>query len=313
MQFIATLALLQIIVNMAFGMSQTDSITTGLQPFVLGEQMESSAREALYTYEALYSGGSAPSSTDIAALMKSTITSPKQHFQARHMLRRTEILCRLLFGPEHESMVALQSSCVRYSSLESQLHRQAMSQPREYLPTIILRHVSLHMSFYFQRIKLNPNAVFPSLADFWDDLLVDGNWERPVPPQVLSQLGMRPTGAVPPAGSAAGGVAVPGAGWAVPPAEGAAGTAPTRMSNPNFNSIFQPYLDMHSVTCKLLKDKIVEGALPPLPPSKGFSGNMCLAYRTCMSNCRCVLDHVVYSTAEYQPLLTWCVSHFRAA
>ena len=102
MQFIATLALLQIVVNMAFGMSQTDSITTGLQPFVLGEQRESSAREALYTYEALYSGGLAPSSTDIAALMKSTITSPKQHFQACHMLRCTKILCCLLFGPEHE-------------------------------------------------------------------------------------------------------------------------------------------------------------------------------------------------------------------
>ena len=316
MQFIATPALLQAIVNMAFGMSQTDSITTGLQPFVLGEQMESSAREALYTYEALYSGGSAPSSTDIAALMKATITTPKHHFQARHMLRRSEILCRELFGPQHPSVVTLQSFCIRYSSLESQLHRQAMTQPREYLPTIILRHVSLHMSHYFQRIKLNPNAAFPSIADFWDDLLVDGNWERPVPPQVLSQLGMRPTGGGPPAGAAAGGLAVPGAGWAVPPAGGAAGTAPTRMSNPNFNSIFQPYLDMRTVTCKSLKDKIVEGALPPLPSSKGFSGNMCLAYHTkgtCMSNCRCVLDHVLYSTAEYQPLLTWCVSHFRAA
>jgi len=321
MQFIATPALLQAIVNMTFGMSQTDSITTGLQPFVLGEQMESTAREALYTYEALYSGGSAPSSTDIAALMKATITPPKHHFQARHMLRRSEILCRELFGPQHPSVVTLQSFCIRYSSLESQLHRQAMTQPREYLPTIILRHVSLHMSHYFQRIKLNPNAAFPSIADFWDDLLVDGNWERPVPPQVLSQLGMRPTGGVPTAGAAAGGAAaggaaVPGAGWAVPPASGAAGAAPTRMSNPNFNSIFQPYLDMRTVTCKSLKDKIVEGVLPPLPSSKGFSGNMCLAYHTkgtCMTNCRCVLDHVVYSTAEYQPLLTWCGSHFRAA
>ena len=130
--------------------------------------------------------------------------------------------------------------------------------------------------------------------------------------QVLSQLGMRPTGGGSPAGAAAGGLAVPGTGWAVPPAGGAGGTAPTRMSNPNFNSIFQPYLD----TCKSLKDKIVEGTLPPLPSSKGFSGNMCLAYHTkgtCMSNCHCVLDHVLYTTADYQPLLTWCVSHFQAA
>jgi len=107
MQFIATPALLQAIVNMAFGMSQTDSITTGLQPLVLGGQRDPSAKEALYTYEALYSGRSAPSSTDIAALMKATITTPKHHFQARHMLRRSEILCRELFGPQHPSVVTL--------------------------------------------------------------------------------------------------------------------------------------------------------------------------------------------------------------
>ena len=41
--------------------------------------------------------------------------------------------------------------------------------------------------------------------------------------QVLSQLGMRPTGGGSPAGAAAGGLAVPGTGWAVPPAGGAGG------------------------------------------------------------------------------------------
>ena len=79
--------------------------------------------------------------------------------------------------------------------------------------------------------------------------------------------------------------------------------------------MFQPFHDMRSVTCRMLKTKIANGELPPLPPSKVNANiNMCLPWHTraqCMTNCNSTADHVSYTLEEYAPLLSWCTEHFR--
>ena len=67
----------------------------------------------------------------------------------------------------------------------------------------------------------------------------------------------------------------------------------------------------------MLKTKIANSKLLPLPPSKVNSNvHMCLPWHTraqCMINCNLAIDHVVYTSEEYAPLLTWCTEHFREA
>ena len=45
----------------------------------------------MYTYEALYSGGAAPTATDVEAITRAKVLPLLQHFQARHMIRCTAI------------------------------------------------------------------------------------------------------------------------------------------------------------------------------------------------------------------------------
>ena len=68
MQFIAPPALLLIFTTINFQMSSMDSIVSGLQPFLFGEQLEEDAQRSMYTYKALYSGGAASTVTDMEAL-----------------------------------------------------------------------------------------------------------------------------------------------------------------------------------------------------------------------------------------------------
>ena len=76
MQFIATPALLLLFTTVNFQMSSMDSIVSGLQPFLFGEQLEDEARRSMYTYEALYSGGSAPTAANVEAITRVKVTPP---------------------------------------------------------------------------------------------------------------------------------------------------------------------------------------------------------------------------------------------
>ena len=331
MQFIATPALLLIFTTVNFQMSSMDSIVSGLQPFLFGEQLEEDARRSMYTYEALYSGGAAPTATDVEAITRAKVSPPLQHFQARHMIRRTAIALQLALGANHALVTMLNGFCVRYTSLESKLWGLEMSQPKELLPTMICRYVGLRLNMWFTKIRTLPNATAPDISDFFDNIMMDENWEKPVPMAVLSQLGLqrfhssqRGRGSTPSApagpagrGGAGGGSGSTGTGGGGGGGSGSTGTRSVRVNNTEFNSMFQPYHDMRTVTCRMLKTKIANGEIPPLPASKvNASVHMCLPWHTraqCMTNCNSAVDHVSYTSEEYAPLLSWCTEHFREA
>ena len=90
----------------------------------------------------------------------------------------------------------------------------------------------------------------------------------------------------------------------------------TRINNVNFvASMFQRFREMTAVTCKMLKERIRSGVLPPLPMSKGDATKpMCLAWHSrgeCNTICACKNDHVQYSNSELAPFLTWCNANFK--
>ena len=191
MQFIATPALLLIFTTVNFKMSSMDSIVSGLQLFLFGEQLEDEAKQSMYTYEVLYSGGAAPTASDVEAITRAKVTPPLQHYQARHMIRRAVIALQLAFGANHALVTMLNAFCFRYTSLESKLWSLEMTQWKELLPTMICRYVGLRLNMWFTKVRTLPNATPPDILEFFNNIMMDENWEKPVPMAVLSQLGLQ--------------------------------------------------------------------------------------------------------------------------
>ena len=72
-----------------------------------------------------------------------------------------------------------------------------------------------------------------------------------------------------------------GGGGAGSGSNGGTGTQSVRVNNTEFNSMFQPYHDMRMVTCRMIKTRIANGEIPPLPASKVYVNvQMCLPWHT---------------------------------
>jgi hypothetical protein len=318
-EFPASAALLENIRQVNLHMTAIDDIDTGLSPFTLSKQKGKIDRDHLTTYTALYSGYSAPSAADSTALHRAVAIAPTAHHEAISMIRRLQIMCNLFGDHNRDPYHQLDAFCNRYRSMESHLDMIEMDQPKELLPTMIVRYVTLKCSHYFKKKATTPVRVpFPALLDLFDKLEVGDQWEQKIPTQVLTKLGLthyvrsprNPIAPVLPPSQQSGGRPAPH-GESAPP-----GTARgERLINPTFDPMFLPFKEMN-VSCKSLRDKINTGLLPALPTSKKYGGPMCLAYHTkglCMTNCRCSQDHVSYTAEEYATLKTWCDTNFSIA
>ena len=149
MQFYITAPILQLILDIGYPMTHPDAIASGLQPFRFPEQRPEEALNERNTYEALYSGSAAPSSNDLATIMKSKVGAPLYFLHARHMLRRTETLLRVLLPANHPLTLALSLFTDRFLTFEARLLTLQMRQPKFLLPTIVIRRVSLEISLWF--------------------------------------------------------------------------------------------------------------------------------------------------------------------
>ncbi len=324
LQFIITPPILSLVLGRQFHMQTMDSIGTGLQPFMFPRLDEQLAVSNVTAFQAIYSGSSAPSTADIQALVGAKVGAPRSVLHCRHMIRRVELLCKVLFGRAHPLPVALERFANRLFSFEATLDNVTTAQPRYLLGTIILRKVALQLNHFFQAHRTTAaNVQVPNFNQFFDDVEIDNPWESIVPLTVRSQLGF-PLGdsgrfqqAPPPAAPpSAPPLAPPPAGTPVPPPPAQAGGQRTRIANTSFNPMFQRYRDMTSVRCGAIRRKVEAGELPALPNSKVGRGNaMCLAWHVkgeCNSACGRRADHVTYSSEEYAPLATWCAANFRA-
>lgn len=337
-QFIVSPNILQIVKTLAFEMTSLTSVTTGLNPFLFFEQMESEAYEAVTTWDALMSGTAAATTADLAPLLKTKVKPPVSDMDVRHMHRRLEIISGVLFGMNHVVPVAIRGFLTKYLSMESIVHRLGMQmrQPARLRCPMICRKSSLVLSSWFKKRRLVGGPIAgPDLERFFEDIEMDNNWEQTVPPAVLMQLGLQGgsvrtddgTHGVPGGGTIGGGAHAggpPGGGnptGGVPggsaPGGGGGGNLGQRINNLNFvSSLFQAFRDMTAITCKSLKEKIRNNEKPALPLSKvEATKSMCLPWHArgeCNTRCRCAYDHVDYSADELSDLHAWCLANFNA-
>ena len=145
----------------------------------------------MYTYEALFSSGTAPTAGNVEAITQATVTPPLQHYQARYLIHCTAIVLQLAFGANHALVTMLNAFCIRYTSLESKLWSLEMTQSKELLPTMICCYVGLRLNMWFTKIRTLPNATLPDILECFNNIMMDENWEKPVPMAVLSQLGLQ--------------------------------------------------------------------------------------------------------------------------
>ena len=92
------------------------------------------------------------------------------------------------------------------------------------------------------------------------------------------------------------------------------GSDTNRTTNATFNSLLFSTYKQSQVRCADIRRAITAGTKPALPTSKVDTQQpMCLAWHTkgqCNNNCPRSSDHVAYSVAEYQPLVTWCTANY---
>jgi hypothetical protein len=96
-----------------------------------------------------------------------------------------------------------------------------------------------------------------------------------------------------------------------PPTVGSDETkASNKLDNTHFSTALFGAYNSTSVKPAVLRKKVADGTIGPLPRSKVDSTiPMCLAWHTkglCNSNCPCACNHIVYSMTEYAPMVKWC-------
>jgi len=204
-------------------------------------------------------------------------------------------------------------------SMESTLTRLQLRQSMHLRHTMICRKTGLVLNAWFQKRRTLAGPLPPpDFVKFFDDIQLDNNWEQIVPSTTLLQLGLEPS---PTAPQLSGTVQQPQPPVVPPPPTPTLTQPPTRTSGVRLNntafiaSLFTRFKDMSTVSCRVLRDKIRRGELPPLPMSKVEPTKpMCLAWHVraeCNSNCSCKYDHITtYTESESQSLVAWCNEHF---
>ena len=319
-QLIMDASHLQLVKNLAFELPDINGVTNGLTPFIFFERLEAEAYEASATWNALMSGTAGASSQDLAPLLKAKVKPPISDMHVRHMHRRLEVFCKVIFGEHHGIPTAIEQFLTRYMSMESTLTRLELRQPAHLRHTMVCRKTGLVLNAWFQKRRTIAGQLPPpDLLKFFDDIQLDNNWEQLVPATTLLQLGLSPA----PSATALPLPLQPQPNAPVPLGPLSAQPTPTntrstgvRLNNTAFvASLFTRFKDMTTVSCKTLRDKIRRGELPALPRSKVEpSKPMCLAWHVraeCNSNCSCKYDHVTtYTESDSQELVTWCNENF---
>ena len=303
LEFTATGPLLEAITKLNWEMNNSDSVTTGLNVFMVGDASKEEANSSQQLWELLHSNGAAPSLADATSLLKVKAGAPIHLHETRHQLRRFEIIVSIIMGAAHPLTTCLSTCGNRMLSMERFLYRSQSDV--EYLPVKILKRIAVPTSIWFQNQSASPTPITPpNLSQLFDDMLADNYWQPTLTSAFLSSVGLStPTpGSRPNAPNSA-----------PPPPPVVAGANPDRNNNLAFNTALFSTYKASSITCRSLRDKIRAGDLPALPNSKVDRQVMCLAWHTkgmCNVNCSRKADHVSYTAGEYAGLVTWCTQNF---
>ena len=319
LQFIADPALLQTLLTLNLCMTNSNAVTTGLQPFRLPEHDdEGEAANRQYIFSLIQgSEGAAPSLSDVTKLSRAAAAAPILLMHARQQIQRLEVVVSVLLGSHHPLVFALSAYLARFNAMESKL-QLLLSTTEPILPTLLVKRIAMKLSAWFEQ-QMRCSQAFP-VPDFTDTLTAIANedpWSPATPPGFLRALQLETLhgagrGAVAPPPAVRRPVAPPAA-LAAPLRPPPAGE-PLPFNNTQFNVRFQPY-QASATTCRDLRDKIGTGPgqLQALPLSRIDQLPMCLAFHAkgvCNPRCGRIADHVPYTNAQYDPLFKWCEECF---
>ena len=315
LEFTATAPLLETVKSLQWEMSHNDSIHTGLNNFLLSDDVMQDAIGSTALYELMHGEGAAPSLADAQSLLRAKASAPRMIYQSRQQTRRFKVLMRVILGPHHDLAQALGTYNARILSSESRLH--VLQADHLLLPTMLCKKVAVASSNWFRNQTTSPAPLpVPNFCQIFEDIDNEQPWQPVMSPAFLAALRLEtlhrpvrppaaqplaPAPAIPPA--PAPGIAPPG-----PPDVG------QRNNNVNFNTaLFATYKDS-GTPCRSVRAKINRGELPPLPMSKvNPTMEMCLGWHTkgmCNSNCSKQTDHIPYTDTEYQPRVQWGTAHW---
>lgn len=338
--------------NLAFPMQNLDLLSTGFQPFVVGQANSKASKQlaAKTLLSDIVARSNVQLSLNEAAELTSLLAQDQlvtTHIEGLNLVQRFYVLAAVFLGTEHSAVRHLKSFFDQYKS--ATLTTLEHVQPRmlgytNMLPAVIIRWLQLNWADWLNEQWNSENLVTCENFALLFRRIRRGEhqWEVSLPleyHQVLQKLlappipammhpdniGGRGGGGIAPGGG--GGIA-PGGGGGIAPGRGG-GIAPggngntpgggngnQQVVNSTYNDAFAQYRDFRAEGRQIPIRHIRANANNVVPKSpRDENVEMCIAYHVlgrCQSNCRRIVDHVQHTAEEDAPLMAFCTEHWHA-
>ena len=322
--FAADASLLQTTVSMVWSMTTLDAIGTGIQFFRFGDTDLEAAQLRQAEIELMLSGTANASLSDAREALDTKITLPPSDGSTRNV-RRFQIWALSVLPPNHPLHTFLDD---HYNDMES-FRPTWMTWRPALFPNLMrakgvfhLKYMSTELSEYWkEQCRSNTPVDLPRANAISSAITRERHWEPHLSTFFIQKYKLHefcgvsaPSRSIPGSSSGSQGQGLGGTGGnGAPPTSPNPGGTGLRVNNDNFNAgLFQTYKES-PVRSQIIRTKIRNGELPPLPPSKVDGVPMCLAFHTkgvCNTNCNRVPDHVSYTAGEYQTLCSWCSTNY---
>lgn len=325
MEFKIPPSLYAVITSVSFTMTNKDTLTSGLQPYLFGDVTSEESQHMSAMYNLVTAGNAAPNLSDAAILVTpNKPTFPHQLINTREMLQRMQVLFNVLFGAHHPLSNGITTFIQEFIAREATLQYYQPITPGYILctPILITHWVMLRMDFWFRNQAMYdaPIAV-PNFLELFNNIDLSLPWEPRLPASILSEFQTPVPRGGPPAPSP---VPAPTPTPAPAPRTPAPAPAPAPAPEPNPipNSIVQnpAYKQAMFGTYKSLNlnHSQLRNRLTVRPPKSPYNADveMCLSYHikgVCNMRCSRACDHAPHSDNDDQKLVTWCTTHYTAA
>ena len=320
------------LIMMSWSMVTPDSLETGClgNLWLFGDTDVEQQQRLMKQLLLIQAGGAAPSLADIQQLLKMKINMPGEEESLRYV-RRLEAVMRAVLPVGHPAtvFVAHHYRCMKEFDQDWTNHAGHLGLKG----VLHLAWLSSRLSQYFRKQSYSSTVVsLPDPEDIKDKIERQETWwpilsltfiERNNLRSLIrldKQLETDDATAATEMSSLSGGFSLPGSqtsgGSRGSGLGSSAGDPPenVRVENTHFNSALFLTYKMMPVKSRALRDKIISGALEPLPKSKAnASAPMCLSWHTkgqCNTGCKLTGDHTSYSEHEYVPLVKWCSDNY---
>ena len=317
---VADMSVITTLVSMSWEMATKNAIKTGVQPFRFPDTDLEAYQLRNSEISMMLAGTTHTTMADARAISEAKLVLPSNDSSNRS-IRRLQIWALTFLPPQHPMQIFLETHHDDMQSFKPVWDSWTPAlRPQLQLAKGIYhcKFIANGMSEYWRIQGRQPNPVMLDSPLSISSAINSGRqWEPILDESFISFYKINEfcgVGAAPvqPTGGS-GAPFSPGGGGSAPSGGGGVAGAGGRLNNVNFNeSLFQTY-KVNSVRCSDIRRKIAEGTKPALPLSKVDQAPMCLAWHTkgqCNRGCPRAADHVVYTTAEYQPLKTWCSANY---